>query len=214
MLKMLMRFFGMYAPVQSIRVAMYRKSGVYIGKQVYLGTSNWLDVNFKSMIYIGDNAALAADDMILSHDILISASADPLVASQAEYDGFKPVIIGKGARLGAHVLVLAGVTIGEFSVIGAGAVVVNDIPPYCLAVGVPAKPIKFFNKKLVNNLKEEKPIESITYIKCKTCGNEIKSAIICKKHQFALLKLQGNRHRCPICGHSNRYNKRDYYFIE
>ena len=140
----LMRFFGMYAPAQSIRVAMYRKAGVHIGERVFFGGNNWLDINFKSMIYIGDDAALAGDDIILSHDILVSASVDPLVASQGEFDGFKPVVIGKGARLGAHVMVLAGVTIGENSVIGAGAVVVKDIPPFCLAVGVPAKPIKYF----------------------------------------------------------------------
>jgi acetyltransferase-like isoleucine patch superfamily enzyme len=140
----LLRFFGMNAPTQSIRIAMYRKAGIRIGERVFFGANNWLDINFKSMIYIEDEAALAGSDMILSHDILVSASTNPLVASQGELDGFRPVMIKKGARLGAHVLVLPGVTIGEYSVIGAGAVVVKDIPPFCLAVGVPAKPIKYF----------------------------------------------------------------------
>ena len=57
------------------------------------------------------------------------------------------MVIKKGVRLGINVTVLPGVTIGENSVIGAGAVVTKDIPPNCLAVGVPAKPIKFYKNK-------------------------------------------------------------------
>jgi len=44
--------------------------------------------------------------------------------------------------LGSHVTVLANVTIGKSSVIGAGSVVVTNIPPFSVAVGVPAKVIK------------------------------------------------------------------------
>jgi len=205
MLTWVMRFFGMYAPSQRIRVAMYRKAGINIGEGVYFGSKNWLDINFKSMIYVGDGAALAGDDMILSHDILISASVDKLVASQGDYDGFRPVVIGKGARLGAHVLVLAGVTIGEYSVIGAGAVVVKDIPPYCLAVGVPAKPIRYFTQV------KKSPAVPKLFIKCKTCGVEYFSRIVCERRVFKILDLKGSCHPCPN-GHKDRYNKEDYYY--
>ena len=54
----------------------------------------------------------------------------------------KPVEIGKGAGIGAGTIIFPGVKIGEYSVIGAGAVVLNDIPPKSVAVGVPAKVIK------------------------------------------------------------------------
>lgn len=53
--------------------------------------------------------------------------------------------IGNGCWLGQNVVVLPGVTIGERSIIGANAVVSNDIPPYSIAVGMPAKVIKRFN---------------------------------------------------------------------
>ena len=47
--------------------------------------------------------------------------------------------------IGEQVLILPDVTIGEGAVIGAGSVVTKDIPPYCVAVGNPAKVIKKYN---------------------------------------------------------------------
>lgn len=55
------------------------------------------------------------------------------------------VIIGENVWLGSNVDVLLGVKIGDNSVIGAGSIVVDDIPPYSVAVGNPAKVIKRYN---------------------------------------------------------------------
>lgn len=55
---------------------------------------------------------------------------------------FAPVVIKRGAWLPWHVFVLPGVSIGEGATIGANSLVVKDIPPYSLAVGIPAKVIK------------------------------------------------------------------------
>lgn len=54
----------------------------------------------------------------------------------------KDVTIGKNVWLGAHVVILPGVTIGESAIIAAGAVVTKDIPSYVVAGGIPAKVIK------------------------------------------------------------------------
>lgn len=54
------------------------------------------------------------------------------------------VIIEKDVWIGSNVTILAGVHIGRGATIAAGAVVNKDIPPYCIAGGVPAKPIKFY----------------------------------------------------------------------
>ncbi len=51
----------------------------------------------------------------------------------------KPTVIGRDAWLGAHVMVLKGVEIGDGAIIGAGSVVTKSIPPYAIAVGVPAR---------------------------------------------------------------------------
>lgn len=57
-----------------------------------------------------------------------------------EYD--QDVIIEEDVWCGANVTILKGVTIGRGAIIAAGSIVTKDIPPYCVAVGVPAKPIK------------------------------------------------------------------------
>ena len=54
----------------------------------------------------------------------------------------KPVLIGNDVWLGRRVLIMPGVHIGDGCIIGAGAVVTKDIPPYSVAGGVPAKVLK------------------------------------------------------------------------
>lgn len=193
----------MYAPVESIRVAMYRKAGIRIGRGGVFGSNIWLDINFKNMITIEDNVDLAGNLHILSHSFVLHGY---------EHEGFSPVVIKKGTRIGTHVTILSGVTIGENSVIGAGALVTKDIPPNCLAVGAPAKPIKYF--RFAPTREENLPSKpNMLYVRCKTCKIEYWSAIICEKQVFATLDLHGNRHPCPN-GHKDRYDKKDYYYKE
>lgn len=68
----------------------------------------------------------------------------------------KQTIIGNDVFIGANVTVLDGVTIADGAVIGAGAVVVDDIPPYAVAVGVPAKVVKYrFDESTIKALLEK-----------------------------------------------------------
>ena len=54
--------------------------------------------------------------------------------------------IGYAVELGTGMQIIQGKTVGDYSIVGAGAVVVKDIPAKCTAVGSPAKPIKFFEE--------------------------------------------------------------------
>lgn len=66
-------------------------------------------------------------------------------------------IIGNDVFIGANVTVLDGVHIADGAVIGAGAVVVDDIPPYAIAVGVPAKIVKYrFDEHTIKRMLERK----------------------------------------------------------
>lgn len=68
----------------------------------------------------------------------------------------KLTVIGNDVFIGANVTVLDGVKIGDGAVIGAGAVVVKDIPPYAIAVGVPAKVVKYrFDERTIEALLEK-----------------------------------------------------------
>jgi acetyltransferase-like isoleucine patch superfamily enzyme len=59
-----------------------------------------------------------------------------------------PVVIGTGAWLGRFSTVLKGVTIGEWSIVGAGAVVTKSIPPFSIAAGNPARVVKQLDNDL------------------------------------------------------------------
>lgn len=62
---------------------------------------------------------------------------------ESRFEGSRRTVIGNDVWIGAGAQVLSGARIGDGAVIGAGAVVLEDIPPYAIAVGVPAKVIKY-----------------------------------------------------------------------
>lgn len=93
-------------------------------------------------------------------------STSPMFYSTAKQNGMtlcsenkiaesKKTIIGNDVFIGANVTILDGVRIGDGAVIGAGAVVTKDIPPYAVAVGVPAEVKKYrFDEKTIAELLE------------------------------------------------------------
>jgi maltose O-acetyltransferase len=86
------------------------------------------------LISIGDECTLTRGVVILAHD-----------ASTKRHLGYTrigKVKIGRKTFIGAHSVILPGVTIGENVIVGAGSVVTSDIPDNCVAVGNPAKVIK------------------------------------------------------------------------
>lgn len=96
----------------------------------------------KESITIGDNVLIGSGCIITDSDAH-PIEYEPRMAYAAPATA--PVHIGEGAFIGARSLIMKGVTVGARSVIGAGSVVVGDIPPNCIAAGNPAKPIRSFN---------------------------------------------------------------------
>jgi acetyltransferase-like isoleucine patch superfamily enzyme len=90
-------------------------------------------------IIIGENV------MIASHVMIIGANhnfSDPEATIKSQGLTRKSIVIEDDVWIAGRVNITAGVRIGKGAVIGAGAVVTSDIPPYSIAVGVPAKVIK------------------------------------------------------------------------
>lgn len=110
---------------------------IYIGASTYINRNTFLDAS-KSII-IGQQCAVGPNCYITDHDhdckLNLPPLEQPLIA--------KPTKIGDRVWLGANVTVLKGVTIGNDAVIGAGSVVTKDIPEGAIAVGVPAKVIRY-----------------------------------------------------------------------
>lgn len=87
-------------------------------------------------VEIGENTLIAMHTCIVSSNHTVPGQ-DTFIRS--EPDILLPVKIGNDVWIGAGAKVLGGVTIGDGCVVGAGAVVTKDLPPYAMAVGVPAK---------------------------------------------------------------------------
>lgn len=117
--------------------------GVQIGRRVHVA-QNCL-IQGVGLVKIGDYAGLSAYCKIYSASESYEGGkrmSGPMVPS--EYRNVKEgaVIMEKDSFLGAGTTVLPGVRIGEGAVIGASSLVLNDIAPWTVAVGIPAKPIK------------------------------------------------------------------------
>jgi acetyltransferase-like isoleucine patch superfamily enzyme len=137
---------------------MYRKAGVRIGKPYTFGSNVFIDIGRQYDVTIGDNCILAGYDHILTHSNILWGIKD---------EGGS-VIIKSGARIGVSVTILPGVTIGENAVIGSCSLVNRDIPGNCIAVGVPAKPIKrhhFHNHDRWKNFPRSDMVEEVEIIK-------------------------------------------------
>jgi acetyltransferase-like isoleucine patch superfamily enzyme len=107
---------------------------VKIGPNTFMG--EYVVLYGHGGIEIGENTLIAMHTCIVSSNHTIPAQ-DTLIRSQP--DMLLPVNIGNDVWIGAGVKILGGVTIGDGCVIGAGAVVAKDLPPYAIAIGVPAK---------------------------------------------------------------------------
>lgn len=94
----------------------------------------------ESGVVIGDDVLMAPQGMIVPYQ-QVFASRDKPIRDQGGLTA--KVIVDDDVYLGMAVRVLLGVTIGRGAVVSAGAVVTKDVPPYAVAVGVPARVIRY-----------------------------------------------------------------------
>ena len=133
--EMLKRLFGSVGENCYIESPYFANWG---GRHVHLGSNVYANAGLKLVddthIYIGDNTMLGPNVVLATagHPI------DPeLRARGLQYN--LPVRIGRNCWLGAGVIVMPGVTIGDNTVIGAGSIVTKDIPANVVAVGNPCR---------------------------------------------------------------------------
>ena len=115
------------------------------GKHVHLGKNVYF--NFNATL-VDDTHIYIGDCTMLGPNVVIATAGHPILPELREkalqYN--LPVHIGKNCWLGAGVIVLPGVTIGDNTVIGAGSVVTKDIPANVVAVGNPCKVLREINE--------------------------------------------------------------------
>ena len=118
---------------------LYRRglAGLEIGDECFLGDECLLDL--AEGIRLERQVTLAERVLLLTH-MNVGYRDHPLQASFPALAA--PVVIERGAFLGANVTVLAGVRIGPESFVAAGSVVTEDVPPRTLVAGVPARVVR------------------------------------------------------------------------
>lgn len=135
------------------REAMLKEMFAEIGDGCYIEPpfhANWggRHVHFGNHVYANFNLTLIDDTHIYigSHTmigpgVIIATAGHPVlpILREQEYQYNAPIHIGSNCWLGAGVIVLPGVTIGDNTVIGAGSVVTKDIPSDVVAVGAPCR---------------------------------------------------------------------------
>lgn len=141
--------------VRSIFTQLVGKVGnnLRLGLPFYCGFGFNIEIgnNFISNrnVMILDNAKVTiGDNVFIGPNVSIYTAEHPVdfPTRNLDLEYAEPITIGDNVWIGGDCVIIAGVTIGSGSVIGAGSVVVKDIPPNCLAVGNPCRPVRKINQ--------------------------------------------------------------------
>jgi UDP-2-acetamido-3-amino-2,3-dideoxy-glucuronate N-acetyltransferase len=118
--------------------------GAYIGDRCSIGQGAFIGkvrighgCRIQNNVSVFDGVTLE-DDVFLGPSCVFTNVKHPRAHVQRK-DNYARTLVCKGTTIGANATILCGVTIGEYAMIGAGAVVTADVPPYALVVGGPGR---------------------------------------------------------------------------
>jgi acetyltransferase-like isoleucine patch superfamily enzyme len=115
--------------ISAVKVAYYRIMGVSIGKGTTISLGAHIDVS-RGEIVIGDNVGISHGTYILSH------------AGFRDIKQGEQTVIEDGVRIFVNAVILPGIRIGRNSTVGAGAVVMKNVPPNVVVAGNPARVVQ------------------------------------------------------------------------
>jgi acetyltransferase-like isoleucine patch superfamily enzyme len=130
-----------------------------IGNQVFIGAQTYIQGRFDgkcvigNQVWIGPQSYFDARDLIIEDYVGWGPGAKVLGSTHSAFPTDVPIIqtdleiksvkVETGADIGMNAVILPGVTIGKGSIVGAGAVVTKNVPPFAIVAGVPARVIRF-----------------------------------------------------------------------
>lgn len=118
----------------------------WAGRHVHMGKNVYANFN---LTLVDDGEIYIGDYTMIGPNVTIATAGHPVLPElrQEAYQFNIPVHIGKNVWIGAGVIILPGVTVGDNTVIGAGSVVTKDIPSDVVAVGNPCRVLRPIGEK-------------------------------------------------------------------
>jgi acetyltransferase-like isoleucine patch superfamily enzyme len=141
----------------AMRAAIWRAVARRVGRGLQIGTG--VGVKHLETFHIGDGVFIGAQSYFDARDLVIEQyvgwgpgakvlgsvhTAEPIGVPIIQTDlDIRPVRIEAWADVGTNAVILPGVTVGRGAIVGAGAVVTHDVPPFAVVAGVPARVIRY-----------------------------------------------------------------------
>lgn len=138
---------------------------ISLGAHVFVGEGSWFETIGTGSIEVGDRCGFsgyavisAAGSIVIERDVLVARNVH-ILDHQHRYDRLgtpvhlqgiscpRPVRIGEGSWIGANVVILPGVTVGQHAVVGANSVVRADVPAGTVVAGAPARVISTLSER-------------------------------------------------------------------
>jgi UDP-2-acetamido-3-amino-2,3-dideoxy-glucuronate N-acetyltransferase len=146
-----------------------------IGKNCNIGQNVFIDNNVK----IGNgvkiqnnvsvyNSVIVEDDCFLGPSMVFTNVINPRAHIERKHE-YKTTLLKQGATIGANATIVCGITLGKYCLVGAGAVVIRDVPDFALIVGNPSKQIGWVSEA---GIKLDFKNNNITF--CSETGKEYK----------------------------------------
>lgn len=120
--------------------------GVSLGQNVFVGNKVSIGDRCKiqNNVSVYDNVTLE-EGVFCGPSMVFTNVYNPRSLIERK-DEYRDTLVRRGATLGANCTIVCGITVGEFSFVGAGAVVNKNVPAYALMVGVPARQIGWMSE--------------------------------------------------------------------
>ncbi len=136
---------------RKLRPWILKKLGSNVGKNVFIGSNVWIDSGHADMITLEDHVHIAGECTLLCHQRNLSIYHIGDDYAKLGYR-IEKIHLKKGCLIGQRTMVMPGVTIGEGAIVGACSLVTKDIPAWTIAIGQPAKVVRYLSERQNNNL--------------------------------------------------------------
>lgn len=114
---------------------------VFVDNKVKIG--NGVKIQNNVSVY---NSVTLEDDVFIGPSVVFTNVINPRSFIERKHE-FKPTLVQQGVSIGANATIICGITIGEYAMIGAGAVVTKDVPAYAIMTGNPARQTGWVDKE-------------------------------------------------------------------